>query len=155
MKHRAFVLLVLAGLFPLTGCEQKAHTKSLRVSDDGSRLTLAAVRRNDALLYAFVWPASLPKLDTNDPSLKPGDGIHFLYTASDGLWFNREKVPIPKDSPVLALQHDGRVVPIALDQGEWKELDALSDIKNKAESIPGGRLRNKLLLPYSAPPLEK
>ena len=56
---------------------------------------------------------------------------------------------------MLALHRDGRVVPIALDQAEWKELDALSDIKDKAESIPDGRLRNKLLAPYSAPPLEK
>jgi hypothetical protein len=79
----------------------------------------------------------------------------FCSPSSDGLWFNRAKVPIPKDTPVLALHRDGRVVPIALDQAEWKELDALSDIKDKAESIPDGRLRNKLLAPYTAPPLEK
>jgi hypothetical protein len=134
------------------GCEQKTHTKSLRVGDEGGGVWLAAVRRSNTLLYAFVWPSGLPKTDTNDASLKPRpSGIHFLYTSPDGLWFNGEKIAIPKqDSPVLALRADGKVIPVTLTPAEWNELAELTDLKNKAEGISQGTLRDKLVSPLLA-----
>jgi hypothetical protein len=133
-------------LVALAGCGSEFRTAAVNVKSGMDGISLAGVQRDGELVYAFAWPTGVPKLDTNDPSIRPrAKGIHFCYSCPDGLWFNGEKVRIPKDSPVFALRRDGTVIPIPLREEELLQVTALTTPGNKAESIPDGPLKQKLL----------
>ena len=148
IEQQAMGAILLLALF---ACGQDSHTGSMQVSAGENGISLSGVYRDGEFVYAFAWPRNVPKLDTNDPSVKPqAKGIHFLYTAPDGLWFDGEKVEIPKDSAVFALKRDGSVVPILLNAVEIILVAELTNPRSKSESFEDGQLKQKLLSPFHA-----
>ena len=143
---------ILAGLtllFVVAGCQRQHITGTVRVSKGAKGVSLSAVQTGNKLVYAFAWPTDVPKTDTNDPTAKPTPtGIHFLYTAPDGLWFQGVKVAFPKESPVFALRRDGQVIPISLTEVELQQVAELTDSREQPLFIPEGPLKQKLLAPF-------
>ena len=142
-------LMGIALLFTLAGCSKETHTGSITVTQGGNGVAMAGVHRDGQLIYAFVWPVDIPKVDTNDVSLKPSDkGIHFLSTAADGLWIYGKKVAIP--SKVFALSRDGTAEPISLSDAELQQVTAWTRPNEITETVPDGPLKDKLLAPLKA-----
>ena len=146
--------VALSGIFFVlvaTACQREYHTKSVQVREGPNAVSLAGVHLGNKFVYAFAWPTDIPKVDTNHPETTPRPtGIHFLYTAPDGLWFNGAKVVFPKESPVFALRRDGQVIPIELNDAELREVSELSRTQNKTAEVPQGALRQKLLEPFGS-----
>jgi hypothetical protein len=148
-------LMGVALLLALAGCTKKTETKtetgSITVTGSGKGVAMAGVLQDGKLIYAFAWPVDVPKLDTNDASQSPATkGIHFLYTAPDGLWFDGKKIAIP--SKVFAILRDGKADPIPVSEAELQQVTELTRPKDAKETVPDGPLKEKLLAPFKAGP---
>jgi hypothetical protein len=142
-------LMGVALLLSLAGCTKETQTGSITVTGSGNGVVMAGVLQDGQLIYAFAWPADVPKLDTNDARQPPRPkGIHFLHTAPDGLWFDGKKITIP--SKVFAILRDGKVESIPVSEAELQQVTEMTRPKNGDQTVPDGPLKEKLLAPFKA-----
>jgi hypothetical protein len=136
-------------LLALAGCTKQTDTGSITLTGSGSGVEMAGVRQDGKLVYAFAWPADVPKLDTNDPRQPPRPkGIHFLHTTHDGLWFDGKKITIP--SKVFAILRDGKVESIPVSEAELQQVTEMTRPNDGKKTVPDGPLKEKLLAPFKA-----
>ncbi len=123
MKKLVLMLGVLLMVVP--ACKRAAKPLAFKMCAC-REYTFCATSNDKGILYGFFYlPTSIPYNPTDDPQAQPAaNGIHWLRTSANGLWVNGKQVDTSTPGTYLAIQPDGTVQRVVLDEPTIKVLTA-------------------------------